>query len=92
MGCCQSQNTSQSDFKSEIVAYEKRDESSNIFEDQFYIDSVERYNVKYKPNQKKVSTGTDQNGLATATGRQNNAYINGGSGASGGIQNNGAKQ
>ena len=85
MGCCQSQNTSQSDFKSEIVAYEKREENSNIFEDNFYIDSVERYNVKYKPNVKKNS-GTD-NATVVTGGRQNNAYINGGSGASGGIQN-----
>ena len=36
------------DFKSEIVTYEKREENSNIFEDNFYLDSVERYNVKYK--------------------------------------------
>ena len=42
--------------------------------------------MKYKPNTKK-SSGTDNHALPTTTGRQNNAYINGGSGASGGIQN-----
>jgi hypothetical protein len=35
------------------VSFEKKDEVSNIFEDQFYIDSVERYNVKYKPAPEK---------------------------------------
>lgn len=49
MGCCQSGNQPGSDFKSEIVTFEKKEENSNIFEDQFYLDSVERYNVKYKP-------------------------------------------
>jgi len=52
MGCCQSENSAQGDVKSEIVAYEKKEEVSNIFEDNFYIDSVERYNVKYKPSGK----------------------------------------
>lgn len=49
MGCCQSEHPISNDFKSEIVTYEKREENSNIFEDNFYLDSVERYNVKYKP-------------------------------------------
>lgn len=49
MGCCQSGNQQGSDIKSEIVTFEKKEENSNIFEDQFYLDSVERYNVKYKP-------------------------------------------
>lgn len=49
MGCCQSEHPMQNDFKSEIVTYEKKEENSNIFEDNFYLDSVERYNVKYKP-------------------------------------------
>jgi len=57
------------DYKSEIVGYEKREEVSNIFEDNFYIDSVERYNVKYKPPANKPES--------------HNANINGGSGASG---------
>ncbi len=55
----------QNDHKTEIVSYEKREDDytsvnnqsaygmqgNNIFipEDNFYIDSVERYNVKYKP-------------------------------------------
>ena len=55
----------QHDYKTEIVGYEKREDDytsvnnasaynmppSNLFapEDNFYIDSVERYNVKYKP-------------------------------------------
>jgi len=38
-----------SDFKSEIVTFDKKEEHSLIFEDNFYLDSVERYNVKYKP-------------------------------------------
>lgn len=55
----------QPDFKTEIVGYERREENYSqlgfnnssqpntaggaMFEDNFYIDSVERYNVKYKP-------------------------------------------
>jgi hypothetical protein len=40
---------SQMEFKSEIVGYEQKQESQeNMFKDQFYLDSVERYNVKYK--------------------------------------------
>lgn len=58
---------------------------SNIFEDNFYIESVERYNVKYKPSTKKTSTSPNTNGSSATP---NNAYINGSSGASGGIQNN----
>ena len=69
------------DYQSEIVAYEKREEVSNIFEDNFYIDSVERYNVKYKPAAKKNTSQA----TATTNGNINNANINGGSGASGGI-------
>ena len=49
MGCCQSEISTKHDFQSEILTYEKKEEVSNIFEDNFYIDSVERYNVKYKP-------------------------------------------
>jgi hypothetical protein len=56
MGCCQSENLNANDFKSEIVTYEKREENSNIFEDNFYLDSVERYNVKYKPPTHKGSS------------------------------------
>lgn len=55
MGCCQSEHPMQNDFKSEIVTYEKKDEQTNIFEDNFYLDSVERYNVKYKPPTQKQS-------------------------------------
>jgi len=74
MGCCHSEQqlNQLKDFQSEIVAYEKKEENSNIFEDNFYIDSVERYNVKYKPPNQKGSSVN------------NNANINGGSGASGG--------
>ena len=75
MGCCQSENHIKPEFQSEIVAYEKKEEVSNIFEDNFYVDSVERYNVKYKPTNKT-------SGLSSSAG--NNANINGGSGASGG--------
>lgn len=68
------------------MAYEKREEVSNIFEDNFYIESVERYNVKYKPTSKKgVNTN---NATPNNPASANNANINGGSGASGGIQNN----
>ena len=70
MGCCQSGATGSGEIRSEIVSYEKRYEKENIFVDNFYIESVERYNVKYKP--KKQSS--------------NNANINGGSGASGGAR------
>lgn len=68
------------------MAYEKREEVSNIFEDNFYIESVERYNVKYKPSTKKgnnSNTNNTNNLQATPMGG-NNANINGGSGASGG--------
>ena len=82
MGCCQSENAAKQDFQSEIVAYEKREELSNIFEDNFYIDSVERYNVKYKPSSKKGNLPL----LNPLDSEGNNAYINGGSGASGGYQ------
>ena len=57
MGCCQSENIGQGEFRSEIVSYEKKDDLSNIFKDNFYIDSVERYNVKYKPPAKKPEGG-----------------------------------
>jgi hypothetical protein len=95
MGCCQSENINPNDFKSEIVTYEKREEHSNIFEDNFYLDSVERYNVKYKPPTQKgsgtnvVQNNTHNSGVIvmnngpTVVG--NNANINGGSGASGGV-------
>jgi hypothetical protein len=57
---------------------------SNIFEDQFYIDSVERYNVKYKPAADKKSSVNEA--VNTPVGNNAyNAYINGGSGASGGV-------
>ena len=55
MGCCQSELGTRNDFQSEIVTYEKKEEVSNIFEDNFYVNSVERYNVKYKPTAKKGS-------------------------------------
>ena len=61
MGCCQSEHPSQNDFKSEIVTYEKREEVSNIFEDNYYLDSVERYNVKYKPPTKKSNQNVTSN-------------------------------
>ena len=96
MGCCQSENLNQNDFKSEIVTYEKREEHSNIFEDNFYLDSVERYNVKYKPPTQKGSwsnlaihqvTNQNQGVIVMNNGAAvgNNANINGGSGASGGV-------
>eukprot|EP00347_Sterkiella_histriomuscorum_P022194 403331345 len=100
MGCCQSEHPMQNgDFKSEIVTYEKKEENSNIFEDNFYLDSVERYNVKYKPPaQKQNSDNAVNNQLSNShhatAGQQvngNNANINGGSGASGG-QNQAIKQ
>jgi hypothetical protein len=65
------------------VSFEKKDEVSNIFEDQFYIDSVERYNVKYKPPAVKQPSANEA--LQTPGAAGNNTYINGGSGASGGI-------
>ena len=40
------------------MSYEKKEDMSNIFEDNFYIDSVERYNVKYKPPTKKPESQT----------------------------------
>lgn len=87
MGCCQSEHPSQNDFKSEIVTFEKREENSNIFEDQFYLDSVERYNVKYKPPVQKNPQYV-VNGNITASGQHaNNMNINGDSGASGGVLN-----
>ena len=70
----------QQDYKTEIVGYEKRDEDyssannhsaynmppSNLFqqEDNFYIDSVERYNVKYRPAAPQKQ-GTDNSGNYT---------------------------
>lgn len=53
MGCCQSEHPLANDFKSEIVTYEKKEDNSNIFEDNFYLDSVERYNVKYRPPERR---------------------------------------
>jgi hypothetical protein len=82
-------------LKCEIVAYEKREENSNIFEDNFYIDSVERYNVKYKapPATSKTNSTvpTTAHNSAHATGTHQEKHhngtkgnINGDSGASGG--------
>ena len=60
-----SKKNEDSNYKTEIVGYENREDDytsvnnasaynmppNNLFapEDNFYIDSVERYNVKYKP-------------------------------------------
>jgi len=68
MGCCQSEAARQGEVRSEIVGYERRNDEP-IFEDNFYIESVERYNVNYKP--------------AKMQGPSSNVHINGGSGASG---------
>jgi hypothetical protein len=38
------------------------DQNNNIFEDNFYMDSVERYNVKYKP------PSSSNNGIGNLTG------------------------
>ena len=85
MGCCQSDQTIKNDFHSEIVAYEKREDVAHLFEDNFYMDSVERYNVKYKPPAPKKQ-GIYIFKLNVASGG-NNAHVNGGSGASGDVKN-----
>ena len=85
MGCCQSEQSMRSGPQSEIVTFERKDEVSNIFEDQFYMDSVERYNVKYRPPSSAQKGAQMNGGKQGVTG--SNANIVGDSGASGGLVN-----
>jgi hypothetical protein len=42
-----------SEFKSEIVAFENRQElEENDFRDELILETVDRYNVKYRPQNK----------------------------------------